>query len=181
MFSILSIIDMNFVFIKNNKKGSSLIETLLYVGLLSIMVASITSGLGILLKTYQKIKVERKIENSAIASMDRIQREIRNANSVNVGSSSFNSSNGILSLEGIDTSGNTTSFRFYLSGGKIYIDENGTVLGPLSSSGVNVSSLLFNYVSTTTSAMVKTTMTLSSGSSTEHIFYNSAILRGSYE
>ncbi len=167
MFSVINMI---------KKKGNSIIETIIYVGLLALMVSSITAGLGTLIKTYNKIKTVRKVENSAISVMDRIVREVRNAETAVT-------SSGLLSLTGKDDAGSaqTISFSLSPSDNKIYVSENGSQLGPLSLSGAKVSDLSFTSTSTSVSQIIRIEMTISSTSTGTHKFYDSVILRGSYE
>lgn len=162
---------------KTNIKGFSLIETIVYVTIFSILLASVSYSTMILLSSYQKTKVVRRIENSAIASMDRMEKDIRNSTSVDTANSTFNTSSGSLSL----ISGSTTT-KYYLLNNQIYISENGSVLGPITFSNVRVSSLIFNFISTSTSEAIKIEMTITGDSSTPiKNFYNTAVLRGSYK
>lgn len=157
-------------------KGYSLIETIVYTALLTILIGAITFATIKLFDSYKKTKVVRQIEVSALNSMDRIMREIRGADSVG-GESAFNTSSGVLSL----ISGATTT-RFYLADEKINIDENGINVGSLTNASVKVSSLIFRYISASSSEAVKVEMTFLS-SSTPNVsknFYNTAVMMGSY-
>ena len=162
------------------KNGYSLVETVAYIAMFTILLSSVTYGTMILVKSYKDTKIVRKIETSALASMDRMVREIRNATSVNVAGSSFGNSSGILTIN----NGTSSTTRFYLSNERIYVDENGVVLGPITLSSVSVTSLVFRHIATTTSEAIKIEMTMegnTSGTSTVSNFYNTAVLRGSYE
>lgn len=174
---MLSLIKMKNFKLKNKNGAYSIIETIIYVAMLTVLIGAIAYATMTLFSVYKKTKIVRSIEVSAVDSMDRIIRDIRNATSVNTAISSFNSSNGILAL----VSGTTTS-RFYLSNQKIYVDENGTVLGALTSGSANVTSLIFRYIQATSSVAVKVEMTITSSSTPgfSKNFYNTAVLRGSY-
>lgn len=162
---------------RKESKGFSLIETIVYVAIFSILLASVTYATTVLFSSYQKTKVIRRIENSAIASLDRMERDIRDSKSVDLANSVFNVSPGVLTL----ISGATTT-KYYISNNQIYISENGSVLGPITFSSVNVSSLIFNYISTSTSEAVRVSMTITGASSTPaRNFYDTAVLRGSYQ
>ena len=162
---------------QKTNKGFSLIETIVYVAIFSILLASVSSATSLLFSSYQKTKVVRRIENSAILSMDRMVRDIRNASSVDAANSVFNVPYGALSL----VSGATTT-KYYLSNGQIYVEENGNTLGPMTLSNVNVSSLVFNYISTGTSEAIRVRMTISGSlSMPAKNFYDTAVLRGSYQ
>lgn len=165
------------LFNKNKNKGYSLVETIIYVAMLTVLIGAIVYATMILFSVYKRTKTIRSVEVSAIDSMDRIIRDIRNATSVNAGASSFNSSSGILGL----ISGATTT-RFYLNNQRIYVEENGSVLGALTASGANVTSLIFRYIQATSSVAVKVEMTITSSSTPDFSknFYDTAVVRGSY-
>lgn len=171
---------MKTIFIKKSG-GVTLIEMVVYIALLLVMIIALTYSIRSLLVSYNDLKLERKVEQSALAAMDRITRDIRNATSINAGQSSFGNSNGSLSLNVATSGGGTQATRFYLSGGRVYVDEDGVQVGPLTSSAVTASSLLFRSIATTTSAAVKVELTLSATTtSNQEKFYDTVILRGSY-
>lgn len=162
------------------KKGYSLVEVIAYIAMFTVLLSAVTYGTMVLVKSYRDTKSVRKVENSALASMDRMVREIRNATSVDTGASSFGNSSGILTIN----NGPSTTTRFYLSNQRIYVDENGAVLGPITLSSVRVTSLIFRHIATTTSEAIKIEMTMAGHTSSPSVsenFYNTAVLRGSYE
>ena len=168
--------------IKNLKKnnGYSLIETIVYTALLVMLVGAITFGTKILLDAYKRTKTIRQIEVAALDSMDRMTREIRNADSVDGANSAYNASPGVLQLI---SGGGATTTKFYISGQKLFIDENGSSIGTLTNTGIKVSSLVFRHIQATSSEAIKVELTLTS-SSTPVIsknFYDSAVVRGSYK
>lgn len=170
-------------FYKKNK-GVSLIEALVYVAILAVLVLVIAKSMTTFLGAYKNIREVRKLENSAISSMDRMIREIRNADSVDAINSNFDSSMGVLVLNTSDNSGNPMTVKFYVSDGRVYADENGVSLGPITATGINTTSLMFRLVSTPISEAVKVEMSfLDIGASPDlyRSFFGTALLRGSYE
>lgn len=162
------------------KGGYSLVETIVYIALFCVLMAAIIWSLASVVRAYQKMKAIRNVENSAVAAMDRMEREIRDADSVNSSQSTFGTSNGVLTLNGNTPTGTAETLKFYLTNGVVYVDQNGTQLGPLTFSNVKVSALTFNYFSNTNSSGVKISMTMQASSTPASNFYDSAVLRGSY-
>ncbi len=173
--------------IKNSKKnfngkGFSLIEVIIYVALLAVLIGAITWSIGSILHTYNRMKDERDMESSAISSMDRMVKEIRNAKSVDLLHSATSTSNGYLTLNGFDSVGSSTVIKFYLSNSRVYVDQAGIQLGPLTLENILVPSLVFRYFTNASSSGVKIELGLQSSSSTPvNYFYDSAILRNSYQ
>lgn len=162
---------------RNNTKGFTLIETLVYLGLFVMLIIFIIDSILAVSTSYKNVKELRAIESSVMISMDRMISEIRNAVSIDSANSTFNSNPGQLSLIN-----GTSSKRFYVSNNRIMINEDGLV-GPLTGSDISIVSLVFRSIATTTASAVKIELSLrnvaSSTSLTEN-FYMTATLRGSY-
>src|SRR3989344_4824312 len=110
---------------RNHKKGYSLIETLAYVAFVAIIVGVIAYATNALFIANKKIKAARQIENSAIASLDRMVREIREASDVssNPAESSFDTPDGFVTLTIPVSGGSPRTAKFYLSNEKIMVDD----------------------------------------------------------
>ncbi len=165
--------------------GVSLLEAVLYVALLGLVLVMIVNVLLILSRGRASLVASKNINNSAITTMERLTREIREAAEIKeaVGESVFNTNPGELWLESPDTTGIATTTRFYLSGGKLFISKNGSTLGALTVNGTTVAGLVFRKIDTSTSTAIKVELQLRSGSGaashTEN-FYTTTVLRGSY-
>ncbi|MDD5050304.1 MAG: hypothetical protein PHV93_01000 [Candidatus Pacebacteria bacterium] len=165
------------------KRGTTLVEALIYIFILVLLLLVIVDALVSFSHSFNMLQSGRDVENSAIASFERITREIRDAKSIDVAQSSFGSSPGQLFLNTTDANGNTETIQFYLVGQALHVKENGTDEGALTRSSVRVTSLIFQHISTSLSEAVKISMTIESGSATSYksaSFYDSATLRGSY-
>ena len=171
---------------KRKNAGTSLAEAMVYIALLVIIFAGIVRGVFMLSTSYRNVKTYRSIESSAVSSMDRMVREIRNATDVNTAQTSYGISAGSLALNSINASGTASTVRFYVSTStsRLYLEENGVNVGPLTPSNVIVSNLTFRSFSTSTVSAVKIEMTVASASSSSVFFsrnfYGTALLRGSY-
>ena len=167
--------------IKTQKgNGFSLIEMLVYVAILAFMLAVIIEVVLSVARSERVMRAVRSIENSAIVSLERISRELREAESVNENLSAFGAHPGILVLEKEGDSGNSVTTEFYLSNGRLMLRENGVEAGALTEAEARVTDLKFYYFSATTSAGVRTEITIESGTSTHYRvekFYSTSITR----
>ena len=169
--------------IKRKTGGYSLIELIIYMALMTLLLAGVVQSTLLLTQGYRNVKAVRNIENSAIYSMDRMVREIRNAVSIDGSQTSYNTAQGSLKLNTTDDSGTAETVRFYVTGGKVMFQRNGSDVGPLSVSSATVSSLVFRSIATSTSQAIKIELTVESGTSTSYFtknFYETATIRGSY-
>ncbi|HZS43286.1 MAG TPA: prepilin-type N-terminal cleavage/methylation domain-containing protein [Candidatus Paceibacterota bacterium] len=163
--------------------GFSLVEMLIYIFLLSLLLIVVINSMVIIVSSYRNIKSTEAIESSGLSAMDRMETEIRNAQSVDAINSVFSGS-GTSSILTINTSTTTPAkIKFYASSTILAVDEDGIYNGPLISSGVRLKTLIFRSISTSTSAAIKIELEIESGTGPSYKsakFYDTAILRGSY-
>ena len=170
----------------NRKRGFTLIETIFYLVFLVVLLGVVITLIVYLSKTYQTIQATKNLESSAIFSLERMTRDIKNATSVDVGGSSLATSTaGVLLLNTSDAVGNVETIQFYVatSTGAISVNTNGAYIGPLTLAGVKVSQLEFRLSTSTNSQAIKIDLGLTStvgGASTTKNFYDTVVLRGSY-
>lgn len=153
---------------------------LIYIAILVLMLGVITNVVISMVHSGRIINALRNIETSAIMSTERLARELRQAESVNVGLSILGSDPGKLVLESIDLLDNPRTVAFYLSSGTLMLSENGVDTGALSQSDARVSSLIFYPFSSPDALGIRTEITIESGTSTYYRskkFYSSTILR----
>src|SRR5438132_411372 len=96
------------VHFSTRKKGSSMIETVVYVFVLTLLLGVVSAALFSLVSSYRLMRSERAIESGATASFERMVREIRDAKSVDTLNSVLNSSPGTLVLNTTDSTGAAT-------------------------------------------------------------------------
>jgi type II secretory pathway pseudopilin PulG len=165
------------------KRGFSLIEMLVYVGILTLLSVVIASTILAMQKSWATIKVQKNVALSAEGSLERMIREIRNAKSVNTSSSVFNTNPGILVLNTEDLSGTAISMKFYLSTSTLNLQEASNTPEQIILNTATSTSLIFRHIITPKSEAVRVELQLKStyrGQSDTRNFYNTAILRGSY-
>lgn len=153
---------------------------IIYVSILSLFTFVVVNTLASFGATYREVRINRAIDNSAVTSLERMTRDIRNASSITVGQSVFNTSPGELTVYTTNTVTSTTT-RFYLDNGILKVNVNGVYSGPLSLSQTPVTSLVFTRLTSTSSEAVKIDMTLQyplgSTTSTKN-YHTTVILKG---
>jgi len=150
-----------------HKKGFTLVETVVYASLFVILLGAIINSVFILSSSYRYIKDVKNAQMSALAAMDRMSREIRQANTINGSGTSYNTPSGSLLLD--------TGAEFFLLDGKIMMEQNNVSQGALTTSNIQVGILTFRRIATGNSEGVKIEMTIENKN-----FYNTVMLRGSY-
>jgi prepilin-type N-terminal cleavage/methylation domain-containing protein len=163
----------------SSQKGFTLTEMLIYVSILSMLMVVVISTLVTMTRSYNTLKVSKRLNHAAVASMERITREIRGAQSISIAQSTFDAHPGRLYLQ----TASATTTEFFLDGGILKLNQNGSYVGPLTSDEVQVTSLKFGRITTANSEAVRIDLTLEStvGNKTEiETFYGTAVLRGSY-
>lgn len=160
--------------------GFSLLEILIYIFILVVLLVIIMNVVVSVVGSGRTIRSLRSIENSALSGLERINREVRQADYVILSSSVLDTHPGYLSLSGVDEFGNPRSVEFYLSSGRLVFSENGLETGALTRTDSRVTNLVFRRFATTTYEGIKVEITIESGTSTSYRFnnfYSSATVR----
>ena len=170
---------------KKNKKtcGYSIVETVIYAGLMALLIGVIAYVTQMLLFANSVVKATRRVENSSIAFSDKIVREIRAASSASL-ISSYPYDDDKLTLTIPLSSGGTRTSKFYLSGDRIMLDDNGVTTGPITLSNMQVTSLHFVIIATSTSKAIKYEVVMEGPTSTPMVsekFYGTAVMRSFYD
>lgn len=157
-------------------------ELIIYMALLVALTVIIVTMLVRISHSKDRLVAAQRLANSSLISLDRMTREIRSASSVNTGSSILGSSPGKLVLNNVDDTGAAHTVEFSIASSTLRIKEDNVDKGPLTESGVSVTSLTFDRSASSTDLAVRIRMTLESGTSTAYKtenFYTTVILRQS--
>ena len=129
-------------------------------------------------RSYGRAVVAKNIDNSAVDTLERITREVRNASSV----AGIQVTPARIILNVKDSSGSPTTEEIYTDNGVVKLRVGGVEYGPLTLTNVQAN-LSFTNVSATTSKAVRIILTLSNsafGFTDNATFYSAAVLRGAY-
>jgi type II secretory pathway pseudopilin PulG len=119
--------------------GFSLIETLLYLGIMSVAVVAISAVFLIILQASIKYQAITEVNAQGTQVLQLMTQSIRNAKLVN--SPTQGTSGSTLSINTNTSTNNPTIFD--LSGGIIRIKEGSSSAVPLTNSQITVSNLIF--------------------------------------
>lgn len=164
----------------NNQSGATLIETLLYIALATIVLGVISAFAVATTDARASLQVRTEIDQQGSKLIDEITRRIRDAESIS--SPTPGTSNSTLIL--ITDNPTTTPTTFSLSGGQVYISEGSGVAEPLSNSSIVVDSLIFRNNSSGGIDSISVDIDISYNSTSpnriyqyEQEFYGSATIR----
>lgn len=144
------------MFLKNpvkRNKGVTLVEIVIYFALLAVVTAVVIDSLFSLFKSYAAIKVGQDMETTAIQVLDRMTRDIHDADSVLVAQSSFGIPTSYVTLS-MNPAG-TETVRYIASSSQIAVDKNGVYLGNLSLSTITVDNFNIRYINGTSTQALK--------------------------
>jgi len=161
-----------------NKKGFSIVEIMVYLAIFTALSILVINSFIVILSSFNTTNMNRKLLESGVVSMERISREIRQAESVDASSTQT-----MLVLNSHDNSGTDMIIKFIDENGELNLYKDNTLQGNLLGDNLSVTNLVFNRITTTVSQAVKIKMTLqySGGHKTKiENFYDTVILRGSY-
>lgn len=167
---------------KIRTRGTSLVETVIYVAFFATIITVIVYGLVSAFRTYAFTRAKRQIAIDANLAIERMVREIRQANAIDDANSDFGGSPGTLKLFSTDSVGTPRSVQFSVVNNVITITENDVVTGGVTSGITEVENLTFTKLTTPVGAAIKVDLTVRSdhGISTSATFHTTAVLRGTY-
>ena len=160
--------------------GFTLIEVLFYTGLFALLFAVITQTLLAIGGGTSEIRTISNINKSGTNAMERITRDVREAQFVDEQSSSFGTSSGTLTVS-LNSDGSETR-SFYESNNRLVVDVNGTREGILTSQNIDVSRFGVHYIENDPTEAVRVTLEVTATSTEQTrtvMFHNTIVLRQS--
>jgi type II secretory pathway pseudopilin PulG len=168
---------------KHKKNGYSIVEILVYLAIFTSLSVLVINSFITILATFDMTRSNRDLLESGATAMERISREIRQAESVDVPNSTLGSTPGILELDSTNSGGTPVAIRFVTSSGALNLYEEGTLIGNLLGQNISVTNLVFRRIITTNGEALKVELTIQDTSTKvarSENFYNTIILRGQY-
>lgn len=153
------------------KRGASLLETVLYIGIFAIITLLTVNTVLALTRAVSEIRSVRHIIQDSDTAMERMIREIRAAESIDTTASIFNTHPGKLVLANAP---DITTFSF--SDGKIFLQKNSESIVPIAGNTTVITNLIFTHFTTARSEAIRVTMTMDNKN-----FYGTAVLRTHYK
>ena len=135
-----------------NGAGFTLMEILIYVGVLAIVILTISSFFLWITRSNAKAKAMRETLENAKRAMEIMTSEIREAESIYTPTSVFSTSSGQISLETkkyLPEGEETSYIDFYLCENRLCLKKEGENPIALTSDSVEIKNLEFNLITTT--------------------------------
>jgi hypothetical protein len=164
-------------------KGFTLIEFLIYIAGLLVLGSILSMLIVQFYSIYKEIVSIPRADRTGLLLVDRITKEIRSADQIDVLESQFGVTGGVLDLDSI-TDSVTTEKKFYVENGIAKYQEDSDSPINLSSKDFTVSNFNFTFLQTPVSDAVRFDLELQfqTKNATETKSYTGfAILRESYE
>jgi type II secretory pathway pseudopilin PulG len=158
-----------------NTKGFTLFESMLYIALMGVVLATLSSFVMQLMHARVKLEAKSEVLHAARLVEMRISDALRHANSINVGTSVFGSDPGVLSLEMQDPLKNPTIFRLNADNGRVEMSEHGGAYVALTSTRLSATNLVFqNLTSADDTGVVQVLFTLQTVNPTNIPYYHAS-------
>lgn len=161
---------------KRKNKGVTLIETIFYIVLFSMLSTVVISSIVTMIKSFREISIQRELTQGG-EIVERISREIRKASGISSADS------GSIVLVEKDENGDDKSVKFILNNYNVSLLENDVSLGNLNSENIKVSILNFEQITTARGKGIRLTLTISANNDKKnrtYDFYNTIVLRDDY-
>lgn len=137
---------------KNNikkKAGFTLIETIIYVGIIGLVLSSLVSFSVVISNSRNKNYVAGEVHASARIVLDLISQKIKEAENINVGASTLNSDPGLLSLSMSDISKDPTIIKLNQDDGILQIKEGSGDEVDITTDEIKITNLVFSNLNST--------------------------------
>ncbi|MFZ2150050.1 MAG: hypothetical protein WAV15_02745 [Minisyncoccia bacterium] len=159
-----------------NQEGYAILELFFYVSFLSLLSLVVINSMITMAQSFKETETQSELLRAG-GAMERISREIRQAESINLITGTS------LKLNTRDEDGNSKTVEFALLNFNIRFLENDVFIGNLNTPNIIVSSLSFAEITTTEGKAVKVTLSIQStndkyGRTVD--FFDTVGLRGSY-
>ncbi len=166
-----------------SNRGYTLAELVVYVGLVAMLLAVVIATALSMSAVYKRSRAYLDINAAAVTAFSKLSRDIRRATSIDAVNSALGTASGRLVLQMKRADGTNDTATYYLSQSKMKLDENGSLTGDVTPSGMAISNLTFRRLvaSSTTAVRVEMTLAPSASSSVPALnFYGTYVMRGSY-
>lgn len=140
----------NLLKLKKNKKGFSVIEVVIYLSMLITVSVLVIQNIITLFKNYNIVKAHQEIESNAINILDKLNRDIKESETVVIDQSYFYIPQGVLVLNNA-----TNTMKFSLDENKIKYYKNENYIGNISTKNVSVNDFKIYYISSTSTEAIR--------------------------
>lgn len=166
----------------HKQRGFSLLEMIVYTAILTFLIVIIMNILISLARSQSTLNSARSVGTSGTLSLERIAREVRGADSIDVVNSVFDTHPGVLVLNSTDEDSNPRTVEFSLVSDALHMTIDDVDAGALTQTESTVTNLTFSrFVGGGTEGVrVEISLTNGEGDAEQAItLYTSAVVRKS--
>jgi type II secretory pathway pseudopilin PulG len=156
-----------------NKKGFTLIETIIYIAIIGGIVATFVSFSLSISDSRNKTFVIQEVNANSRLALDLITQKIQASTGVNIGNSTFGSDPGVLELSMADSGLNPTIINLDQDDGVLQIKEGASDPVAIVTDEVKITNLVFtNLTSSSARENIKVEMTFEYNNSNSDVEFN---------
>lgn len=126
-----------------NKRGVTLLESVVYIAIVSAVLVAMAVWMIDLLRVRAKNQVVSEVQYNARLIQDRLSEAVRHAEGVNIGSSSFSVDPGVLSLDMVDLAADPTVFSLSQDDGLLQVSVAGGGETLITTDAIQVTNFVF--------------------------------------
>ena len=167
----------------NKRKGFTLVEVLIYSSMAVVIIGILGMMFVQIYGLYKEITIVPRTDRSLLLTVDRMVKDVRSGQSIEVGSSVFGDSNGQLYVVASENAVLVNKF-YKLENGRIIYQEDAGAEQFLTPEDITVTKLQFEYLTTPISEGVRVEIDVSVDKGDEVVtkeYDGFSILRQSYE
>lgn len=166
---------------RSRHRGYTLMELVVYVAVFAFLSVVVVNAILAVTGSFLAIRTERNVNTAASTAMERVVREVRLAESVDILNSTFDTHPGRITLNTTDINGVATTVEFYVESGQLKVREGGADAGELTPVTVVIDTFVARLITAGSVQAVKIELTIHDArGGNAKTFYNTALLRGSY-
>lgn len=163
--------------VNKTENGYAVLELLFYIAFFALLSLLVINSMITMAQSFRETEVQTELLRSGNI-MERISREIHQADSINLISATSR-----LKLNTTDDQGTAKIVEFRLLEPNLQLWEDDVLIGNLNTSNIIVSGITFTEITTIKSKAVKIILTvraISDKHNRDEEFYDTIVLRGSY-
>lgn len=156
---------------QQGKRGFSILEMILYVGIISMVMVTVVSLAISLLNLRVKERAMASIQSNEARILGRLEDAARHATALNIGTSVFSADPGTISFDMADVGVDPTIFSLTADDGALQVQEAGGAVVTLTTDDISVTNFTVTNLTTAEDVgILRVEMTLQVGSASLPIY-----------
>lgn len=134
----------------SHRSGISMLETIVYIGILSVFTVVIVAILTQIVHTYNRVRVQREVVSNGRLAIEAMVQQVAVSQAVYAPTSVFGSNAGQLSVvttTDVPLEETVNRVDFWLDNGRVWMRKEGSATTSVTSPSVRVNQLRFDQIS----------------------------------